>query len=187
MRASAIAAFVVLWTACVASTKVSRAEEPIIAPQTPARIVDPMAREILSIRRAMGGTVLKGTPFDSAGTTTGSESKDVPATVTDEQRFADVVERLAERPRESGLKPVHTSTAPTVSRSFNRRMVLRNSARRLDELAAEFEDQELYQQADELRGVAARYRAAARDGSQPSGAEVDLRREDAPATSGEGR
>jgi len=156
-----------LWASCwlVAAATLRAAEPPPTAKPdaaTPAGASDPVARELLDLRRAIGGSVLDGSTF--APVAEGADRTKSPA--SDEKCFVENIQKLARLPRQmmtdAGAIPPKSAAHGREPISAEQQSSLRVSARGLDHLAADLEDAGLYEQADHMRQVAGELRRTAR-------------------------
>ena len=117
-------------------------------PEIDGKESDRVAEEILQIRQAIG-SAWRGEDFESP-----SDAESIPH---DQEiiRTALIAQVQAES-QESSSEPVSIPPAP------NQQVALREAAHQLDLTAHELECQKLYEQADELRATAQRFRNQAR-------------------------
>lgn len=125
-------------------------------PEQPADPKHPIARDILDVRKKVGPRWLDGTIFSQF-----SDKND------DAGIIERTIEKLAKSPRPATpvVEPQPESGPLDIDPlSFDpaRRLHARDLARKLDMLAADFEDENLFDDADRLRGVARRLRLRAR-------------------------
>jgi hypothetical protein len=133
--------------------------------------LDPSLAEILQIRRELGPSPFHGTIFEGADSTPAAaggearESGDLPGQETEDE-FAEALRATAAT---AEVQPRIAYPGPPYSRwrdesAGDARLAgdLRQGARGLDLKAADFEDLELYVEADQLRQLARRLRTTAR-------------------------
>ena len=149
----------------VAAATLKAAEPPASAKPdaaTPAGASDPVARELLDLRRAIGGSILEGSAFAPVGG--GADRTKAPA--SDEKSFVENIQKLARLPRQMVSDAGATTPKPATQGgepiSADQQASLRVSARGLDHLAADLEDAGLYDQADRMRLLAGELRRSAR-------------------------
>lgn len=150
-----------LWL--VTHTTPAKAEEK-------ASPADPTTRDILDIRERLGLRLFEGTVFGKKGRDkqaaepqAGGLKASAPNDVDDVTVFSKKIEKLASTPSiERTPLPPPVELTPVTS-GIDRRPAARALARQLDLLAADFEDQEFFEEADRLRGMARNLRLQVRD------------------------
>ncbi|MBL8825640.1 MAG: hypothetical protein JNM18_01555 [Planctomycetaceae bacterium] len=169
------------WSWCVIVSLV------IVASATPANSEekatpsDPTTRDILDIRERLGLRLFEGTVFGKKGRDkqaaepqAGGLKASAPNDVDDVTVFSKKIEKLASTPaNERNPLPPPVQLDP-ITTGFDRRPAARGLARQLDLLAADFEDQEFFEEADRLRGMARSLRLRARDRGEPVSPELPV-------------
>lgn len=156
------------WCGMIVAVVISSAET--IRAEETAKPTDPTARDILDIRERLGLRLFEGTVFgkkarDKQATEphAGSLKASAPNDVDDVTVFSKKIEKLASTPStERATLPPPVELDP-LTPGFDRRPAARALARQLDVLAADFEDQEFFEEADRLRGMARNLRLRVRD------------------------
>ena len=133
-------------------------DKPVMAPaQAPVQVTEPLTmttqqtlevNELAALKAMMGG----GATESLKGVVTGADP---------EQLFLESIKKLSAQGKMAAmtLPPAPTSPLKRVSRSARGtpQAALRASAKKLEDLAADLERVQLYDKADELRAIAAKY------------------------------
>jgi hypothetical protein len=118
-----------------------------------AKPADPTAQDILNIRERLGLRLFEGTVFGRK-----ARDKDIanePVDAADEATvFSNKIEKLARTPSTDRATAPQPIDHDPLTWDQGRRPSVRMFARQLEALAADFEDQEFFDEADRLRSMA---------------------------------